>query len=397
MAKLNVLISGGGIAGQMCAYWLHRAGIKVTIVERSPSLRNAGQSIEVEGPGLEIVRKMGLEDAVRARGTKEQGLAFVDEKNHHFARIPLDAPGVSFTSQYEILRGDLVDIFYNACKEYTDFMFGNRISGIEDQGNKVKVFFKEGQVKDFDLVIVADGMNSRTRGMVFDDEEPVKSLGHVCSYFTIPHHEADGTWSRFYNAPDKQILLRPHGETGTAAHLCAGTELAAGFDRLDVDGQKKIIHKIFDDEGWESQRVLQGMDDCTDFFMQAIAQVKVKNFVKGRVALLGDSAWCASPVAGMGTTLAISGAYVLAGELSRQPTTAEALKAYEGTMRPFIDLAQKIPPGAPGIACPQTKTGVWILRTVMSVLTKSGIIFALGKMPSLFSQDKGFKLPQYIL
>ncbi|KAL8744362.1 MAG: hypothetical protein Q9190_003395 [Brigantiaea leucoxantha] len=397
MAKLNVLISGGGIAGQVCAYWLHRAGIKTTIVERAPSLRNAGQSIEVEGPSLEIVRKMGLEDAVRARGTKEAGLAFVDENDNAFAKIPLEAPGVSFTSEYEILRGDLVSIFYDACKKNTEFIFGNRISSIQDLGNKVRVAFKEGEEREFDLVIIADGMNSRTRGLVFDDDSPVKSLGHVCSYFTIPHHESDGNWSRFYSAPDKQILLRPHGETGTAAHLCAGSKLAQGFDKLDVEGQKKLMHEIFNDEKWDSQRVLQGMDECNDFFMQDIAQVKVKNFVKGRVALLGDSAWCASPVAGMGTTLAVSGAYVLAGELSRQPTVGEALAAYEATMQPYVTEAQKLPPGAPAIACPQTKTGVWILRTVMSFLTKSGIIFALGKMPTIFSQDKGFKLPQYIL
>ena len=396
MAKLNVLISGAGIAGPVCAYWLARAGIKATVIERATLLRNAGQSIEVAGPRLEVVQKMALEEAVRAKGTKEAGLAFVDATNRIIAELPMEAPGVSFTSEFEVLRGDLVEIFYEACRKETDYVFGDYITSVDDQGDKVRVGFAKGQDRDFDSVIVADGMSSRTRGLVFDDEAPVKGLGHCCSYFTIPYHESDGTWSRFYRAPGRQILLRPHGPTGTAAHLGMAAEAATGFMKLDVKGQKQMMHDLFHDAGWQAQRVLAGMDNCNDFYMTETAQVKVKQYSKGRVVLLGDSAFCPSPIAGVGTTLAIVGAYVLAGELARHATPQEAFVAYEGIMRPYVEKSQKLPPGITAMACPQTKWGVYILHSVMSVVTKSGIITLLGKMPTLWGVRGGFKLPQYV-
>ncbi|KAI9880803.1 MAG: hypothetical protein M1830_000239 [Pleopsidium flavum] len=396
MSKLNVLISGAGIAGPVCAFWLARAGIKATIIERAPSLRNAGQSIEIAGPSLEVVQKMALEEAVRAKGTKEAGLAFVDETNRIIAELPMEAPGVTFTSEFEILRGDLVGIFHEACRKDTEYIFGDYISSIVDQGDKVKVGFAKGEEREFDLIIVADGMSSRTRGLVFDDEAPVKGLGHCCSYFSIPYHESDGTWSRFYSAPGRQILLRPHGPTGTAAHLGMGSESAAGFMKLDVKGQKEMMHELFHDAGWEASRVLSGMDDCKDFYMTETAQVKVKHWSKGRVVLLGDSAFCPSPIAGVGTTLAIVGAYVLAGELAHHTTPQEALAAYETIMRPYVEKSQKLPPGIPAMACPQTKWGIYMLHSVMSFVTKSGVITLLGKLSTLWGVSGGFKLPQYI-
>lgn len=117
----NVLISGAGIAGPTLAFWLTRAGIRTTIVERAPSLPTAGQQIDVRGASLDIVRSMGLEDVVRSKTTHEQGLAFIDKKGKAHASFGVDtASGQSFSSDIEILRGELASIFYDATKDHTN-------------------------------------------------------------------------------------------------------------------------------------------------------------------------------------------------------------------------------------------------------------------------------------
>jgi len=92
---MDILVSGGSIAGPTLAYWLNRYGFKVTLVERASELRLGGQNIDVKGPALEVVRKMGLEDKIRAANTTEVGLRFVNhvalrKKRTNGKRISID-------------------------------------------------------------------------------------------------------------------------------------------------------------------------------------------------------------------------------------------------------------------------------------------------------------------
>ncbi|TKA70610.1 hypothetical protein B0A49_07257, partial [Cryomyces minteri] len=157
--------------------------------------------------------------------------------------------------------------------------------------------------------------------------------------------------------------------------------------------QKKMTHRLVADAGWETPRVLAGMEDAKDFYMQEIAQIRMDHWSKGRVAVVGDAGYCPSPISGVGTSVAIVGAYVLAGELARHESHREAFAAYERLMRPYVENAQKLPPGAPHVANPQTAWGIWLLNNVLGFASKSGLVTLISKITP--SSSEKIKSPGY--
>ncbi|UJR12502.1 hypothetical protein I4U23_016677 [Adineta vaga] len=367
----NILISGAGIAGPTVAFWLVRYGMKVTVIERSPQLRSAGQTIDIRGTGLEVVRKMGLEDIIRARSTQEKGINFVDRENRTQAAFPVETmDGQSFVAEIEIVRGELATLLYEQTRNDVEYIFGDKITAIVDRDDRVQASFSKGADREFDLIIIADGLNSKTRELVFESStSPIHRLGQYTSYFSIPYEESDGTWSRWYNAPGGRcILLRPDGqETNTTRAFLTLSSSPNGLEKLDINSQKAEMHKLFADAGWETPRVLSSMENSSDFYLQEVAQVKMDVWSKGRVALLGDAGYCPSPISGMGTSVAIVGAYILAAEIAHHEDHKNAFASYETLLRPYITKAQSLPPGAPHFATPQTEWGIWILHKVLSV------------------------------
>ncbi len=400
MSKFSVLISGAGIAGSVCAYFLSRAGFHTTIVERAPELRKAGQQIDIRGAALQIVRRMDLEEAVRSKTTKEAGLAFMDTNGKRLAEFPVDEKGgMSFTCEIEIVRAELAKIFYDASKEDTEYVFGDHVTALNERSDKVEVTFASGSKKEYDLVIGADGMGSKIRRLVFPDENVMRGLGQYTSFFTIPYEEEDSTWGQWYNATGGRcILLRPDNTGYTRAYLSVMSSKPAGYYKLSIPEQKKLFREIFEDAGWQAERVLDGMDASDDFYMQEIAQVKMEQWSKGRVALVGDAGYCPSPISGMGTSLAIIGAYILAGELgSCKGDWEKGLKTYEQKMKPFVTKAQSLPPGAPAILNPQTAWGITILNGIVGFVSWSGLANGISAVANRFAgpekEDK--RLPLY--
>ncbi|TVY84532.1 Uncharacterized protein LSUE1_G000616 [Lachnellula suecica] len=386
MSKPNVLISGAGIAGPVCARFLSRAGFNTTIIERAPELRKAGQQIDLRGPGLLVIKRLGVEEIIHAKTTKEAGLEFVDSNGKSRASFPVDGDS-SFTAEIEILRGELAQIFYDMTKNETEYIFGDHVTAMQDDGHKVNVTLASGTKREFDLVIGADGMGSKIRRLAFPElENPLKSLGQYTAFFTIPYKESDGTFAKWYNAPGgRSIILRPDSAGCTRAYLSVMSNAHAEYQDKDISAQKAKLREVFSDAGWESLRVLDGMDGADDFYMQQIAQVKIPNWHKGRVGLIGDAGYCPSPISGMGTTLAVVGAYILAGEIAACNGNYEAgLAAYEKKMKPYVDKAQSLPPGAPGILNPQSKWGISVLHNLAGFVSWT-------RLPTLFSALSGIK------
>lgn len=352
--------------------------MKVTVMERAPELRKAGQQIDIRGPGVQVIKRMGTEEAIRAATTKEKGLAFVTSNGKTVAKFPVDEKsGMSFSCDIEILRERLVKVFYDATKKETDteYIFGDHVTALEQDKEKVTVTLASGAVRSFDLVIGADGMGSKIRRLVFLDQNALKSLGQYTSFFTIPFLASDGELAKWYNAPGgRSIVLRPDNAGCTRSYLSIISPKPAGYASMSIPEQKTMYRELFKDAGWEILRVLDGMDTSDDFYMQEIAQIKMPRWSFGRVALLGDAGYCPSPISGMGTTLAIVGAYILAGEIAANRTDLEkAFKGYEERMRPMIDKAQYLPPGAPGLASPQSVWGVKVFNAVVGFVGWSGL------------------------
>ncbi|KQO59770.1 FAD-dependent monooxygenase [Curtobacterium sp. Leaf261] len=375
----RALISGASIAGPALAHWLRRDGWQVTIVERAPALRTGGQNVDVRGAGREVLRRMGLDEAVLAAGTGEVGTRFVTADGSAIAEFPAgtdDTGGA--TAEAEILRGDLAEIVIGST-EGVKYRFGDRITAIDDpttkdpsgpgNGGPATVSFEHAADEEFELVVIAEGLRSTTRRMVFGAEVQLRPLGLQCTFLTIPRTEDDDRWWRWYNAPGgRSVTLRPDNHGTTRALLNSRIDRdAPDIGRLDRDELVAALRERFTGAGWQSERILAALDDADDVYSQTIAQVRAPRWSTGRVVLLGDAAYCASPVSGMGTTLSLVGAYMLGSALRRSDDGREALRTYEREFRGYTERAQDLPPGTPGAANPFSRAGITALNTVMRI------------------------------
>ena len=387
----TVLISGASIAGPTLAYWLHRHGMKPIIVERSDGIRPGGQTVDLRGAGRTVAQRMGIEEAVRSASTGEEGVAFVDADNVIQAAFPVGGSGgEGFVAELEILRGELADLLYERTRDDTEYLFGDRISALADGPDQIVASFDRGPDRAVDLVVAADGIGSRTRRLVLGAETTIRSLGTYTAYLTIPRADTDGSWARWYNAPGGRVIaLRPDNR-GTTCALLTFLSGPRGYENLDLDGQKHLLRRTFADAGWEVQRVLDALDDAPDLYLEQTGQVRASSWSRGRFALLGDAGYCASPISGMGTSLALVGAYVLAGELARQPDHRDAFAAYESVMRPYVGRAQRLPPFTPRAALPRSRAGIRVLNTALNVASRPPLNRLGGSPPA-----EAIALPTY--
>ena len=410
----RVLISGASVAGPALAYWLVRAGCKVTIVERAPILRTAGQGIDVRDSARDVLKKMGIFDIMREKSSHEEGIRLVDSNNRSIASFGVDETsgrGDSPTCDIEILRGEVAGILYDVTKDDVSYIFGDRIESMEETEREVNVSFAKGTPRTaYDLVVAADGLGSKTREIAFGTGSAhIKSLNSYVSYFSLPPSDTDTMWARVHWIKGgRNLAMRPDNVGRTRAFLSLvaydkSDSRLARFEKASKEGvaaQKAVVREVFQDGNWEFPRAVKGMEQADDFYMQHVAQVRMDRWSKGRVTLVGDAGYAPSPFTGMGTSLAFLGAYVLAGEISRQPENIPAaLESYESVLRPYVESIQKVAPGVPWIVNPQSALGVKILENVAWGLGKlygTWLGSALSKVAGLFTADgNAFKLPEY--
>ena len=386
----SVVVAGASVAGPFLALLLADRGWEVTVVERADRLRGEGQNIDIRGAARDVLRRTGLEDAILAAGTGELGTEFVDERGRALASFPAgrsDTGGA--TAEMEILRGELSRVLYDRTHARVEYVFGDRIERVDDRADGVTVGLQHGSDRTVDVLVVAEGLRSRTRRLVLPDGVDVRHLGAYVAYLTLPRVDSDTRWWRWYNAPGgRSIGLRPDNVGTTRATLTFMSDVR-GLEDLDAGAQSHILRQTFADAGWETPRVLAGLAEA-DFYFDVIGQVRARRWSRGRVALLGDAAWAPSPVSGMGTSLALVGAYVLAGELA----TAEpgrAFARYEEIMRPYVVRAQKLPPGTPRIANPRSRAGIGVFHGVLRVAARLSALG--GRLPAPPADD--IDLPDY--
>lgn len=380
----------------MLAHWLKRHGLSPTLVERAPQLRDSGQNVDVRGIGREVLRRMGLEDRVRASGTGEVGLRFVDDGGRSVGEFPVgdSATGDGPTAELEILRSELSRLLVDEAGD-VEYLFGERIASVVQDHSGVDVTLAGAGTRRFDLLIVAEGIRSTTRNMVFGAEPDYRDLGFYTAYCTIPTTVEDDRWWRWYTTTGgRSVHLRPDNVGSTRASLnfrCPPT----GLDYQDRESQVRRLQEVFADVGYAAPRILDALaDDPSSLYLDRIAQVRLPSWSRGRVAVVGDAAYCATPVSGMGTSLALAGAYLLAGAVGANADPAEAFATYERQMRPFVDEAQKLPPGVPRIANPTSRVGVRLFRTAVRVAASAPVRALTSRLGSS-SASGAPTLPEY--
>lgn len=402
--SLKVLVCGGGIAGQAVAFWLARGGHEAVVVERFPALRATGAQIDLRGQGIEAVERMGLLDAVRAELVHEPGVAFVDARGRRWGAVMANTSGKgrqTLTSEYEIMRGDLVRVLHDATKDDVRFVFGTGVESFEQHADHVLARFSDGTTDEFDVLIGADGQGSRIRRDLLPagGPDPYWPVGIHMAYWFIPRDATDDDLRETYNAPGgRMIMRRSHNahETQVYFALWERSEEATAIHRQPVDRQRRFWSDRFRDAGWQTERFLAGMETAEFFYSQEVAQVRIPSWSDGRVALVGDAGYCASPYSGMGTSAALVGAYVLAGEINRNPgDLPTAFARYQEALRPFVDTVQaEVNPKVLRFGFPQSRLGITALRTLGAV----GTFLKLPELAARFAkEDRGgaWPLPDY--
>jgi 2-polyprenyl-6-methoxyphenol hydroxylase-like FAD-dependent oxidoreductase len=265
-------------------------------------------------------------------------------------------PPVVFSGELEILRGDLVEILYNKTREHVEYIFDDTITSISQDEQGAKVTFEKAAPRTFHLVIGADGLHSTVRSLAFGDESNfIEHLGLYISVFTTDNHLGLNYKGRFYNSPGHTAGMYPARGNTEAKAMFYFTSEQLDYGRRDTARQQELLHKAFANEGWEVPRLLDGMAKATDFYFDSISQIHMDHFTKGRTALVGDAGYCASPMSGMGTSLALVGAYVLAGELAKAGGDHKiAFPQYENEMREYIKTCHQQALDGQGFLVPRT-------------------------------------------
>ncbi|HEY4453048.1 MAG TPA: FAD-dependent monooxygenase [Pseudonocardiaceae bacterium] len=386
----NVLISGAGIAGPALAFWLLKHGFQPTVVERAPALRPGGQAVDFRGPvHLNVLRKMDLIDALRAHETHMTGQRLLDRSG----RTAVTLPASFFSGDLEILRGDLCQVLHDASVPGTEYVFGDVITAITETSNGVRVSFAHGAPRVFDLVVGADGLHSGVRALVFGPESRfVVPSGYWYGGATVPNILGLDRIGLSYNVPGLGVSVSSGGgETAQLGFVFRDDEFDPG--RRDQDAQRASIAARFGGLGWEVPRLVKEFQSAPEIYFDSISMVRMDSFVRGRVALLGDAAYGAT-LGGMGSGLAVVGAYVLASELAAAAGDHQvALANYAERMGPYVRACQKLGANSGPFLAPSTARGLWARNTVHRLLTKRWFAGYLDKMT--IKAASSITLPDY--
>jgi 2-polyprenyl-6-methoxyphenol hydroxylase-like FAD-dependent oxidoreductase len=370
----NILISGAGIAGLALAYWLKKYGFNPTVIEQSPKLREGGYAIDFFGAGFDVAEKMQLLPDLEKVDLKIRQVVFVDENNT--CRGGMDAYKIRRLVNgrfYNLLRSDLSKVMYDHLDKDIQIIFGDTISNIDQKNQEVVVTFKSGKVRNFDLVAGADGLHSNVRNLVFGEESAFeKYFGYYVSSFTTENYTDSNDSFVSYNVPKKQVsIYSSPGNKLTSVFIFSSAQKLK-YDHHDIEKQKQILRDEFMNFGWECPALLERLYTTTDFYFDPISQIKMKQWTKERVTLVGDAASCPSLLSGQGSTMAMVGAYVLAGELKAAAGDYNAaFRKYENIMMPLIETKQKLAQSFAGTLIPKSRFGIWIRNTFGNVMFSS--------------------------
>ena len=316
----DILVSGASVAGATAAYWLAHHGHSVTVVERYPGLRPGGQAIDVRGPALTVLERMMLRAAADHRRTRIRGASVVDSDGNELSRDTESTPtgGLIANPDIELLRDDLIELLYEATQLKVEYLFDDSIESLDDDGTAVAVTFERAATRDFGLVIGADGLHSNVRQLVFGPEEQfIDRLGTHAAIFTVPNFLDLDYWQTWHYG-DKTMAGIYSARNNTEARAMVGfmdTDLK--IDYRDTEAQFAELEKRMADDGWIRPQLLEYMRTAPDFYFDEMSQIKMDRWSKGRVTLVGDAGYCCSPLSGQGTSVALLGAYILAGELAQ--------------------------------------------------------------------------------
>lgn len=365
MAAHTVLISGLGVAGPTLAFWLRAAGFEPTLIERAPALRSGGYVIDFWGRGYDIAERMGLEDELNRIGYHIREMRIVNEHGKRVAgfgtNVFLELTGGRYVT---IARSALSRLLIEKIGNGVEMIFGNEIRNLRELDDCVELELEHGGTRKFDLVVGADGLHSKVRRLVFGPQDRFeKQLGYLVAAFETTGYRPrdDGVYVMFSD-PGRMVGRVTLRDDRTLFLFVFAIDSAELRNLSELSEQKAILRARFGDKAWECPRILGVLDRTNDLYFDRVSQIRMPKWSQGRIALVGDAACCVSLVAGQGTALAMTGAYVLAGELAKSSGRyVEGFANDERVLRAFMDAKQRGAERFAGAFAPKSRWGL-ILR-----------------------------------
>lgn len=352
----QILISGASFAGLATAYWMKERGYDVTVVEIAKGLKKGGTPVNIRENTIDIVKRMGLLEQIRANQIHMELTEFKnadDVTEQSEVREPLA------DDEYEIERDVLLNLMFEAVKDEVQFLFDDSIVSLIDQGDRVEVTFKSGQQRSYDLVFGCDGIHSVVRRVHFGEEAEFSHFLNTYFSITIANKLLIREHTtQIYNEPGKMVMLNAYnGKTDIV--FCFSADQEIPYDYRNEEQQRAITIQHVDGMGWRVPELLEEVKQTPSFYFDKLCQMKMPSWTKGRVALVGDAGYCASPAAGMGGSLAIDGAAALADAFEKHNGDATlAFQAYDESFRPFIEDVQAQSAMMVNFLIPQTEEAI---------------------------------------
>jgi 2-polyprenyl-6-methoxyphenol hydroxylase-like FAD-dependent oxidoreductase len=371
----SILISGAGIAGPTLAYWLKAAGFEPTIVERDPVLRRGGYVIDFWGLGYDLAERMGLMADVQRSGYHARELRVVNEAGHRVAGFGTSVFSELTAGHYVTLpRSALSRLLFGKVQDELETIFGDEIVGLDEPADCVRVTLKHAGERRFDLLVGADGLHSSVRKLAFGQQSRFeRHLGYAVAAFEASgYRPRDDDVYLMYGEPGRMLgrfTLHDDRTLFLFVFATSGIELPAM-----PDAQKALLRDLYGAGGWECRNVLCELDRTDELYFDSVSQIKMPNWSRGRVALVGDAAFCVSLLAGQGSALAMIAAYVLAGELSAsQARYRQAFASYEARLRSYIETKQRGAEKFAGAFAPKTRAGLYFRNMIIKAFAIPGL------------------------
>lgn len=376
MSNRTVLISGAGIAGPTLAFWLQAAGFEPTLIEQAPALRSGGYVVDFWGLGFDIAERMGLADDINRVGYHLREMRIVAGRGERVSGFGTNVfRGLTGGRFVTLGRSDLSRLLFEKIKGTAEVIFGDEIVGLQEREDRVQVQFRYAEERRFDLVIGADGLHSNVRKLAFGSQDQFeKRLGYVVAAFEVGGYlPRDEDVYVIYGEPGRMLgRFALHDDRTLFLFVFAADVETPTI--LDLTAQKAMLRDTYGEGKWECSRILAELDRTQNLYFDRVSQIKLDRWSLGRTALVGDAAFCVSLMAGQGSALAMTAAYILAGELAKAGGRhEEAFDRYEGVMRDYIVSKQRGAERFASAFAPKTRWGLFLRNQVIKACAIPGL------------------------
>ncbi|WP_293742664.1 FAD-dependent monooxygenase [uncultured Pedobacter sp.] len=339
----NVLISGASFAGLTTAYWMQQSGYDVTVIEIGASLKKGGTPVDIKADTIEIVKRMGIFEQIKAQRVGPEKWEFKNAANQTGYSLILKRPGEEFPdTEFEIERDTLLGMIYDLVKDNVRFIFNNSIERLNESADEMEVTFRDGSSEKYAYVFGCDSIHSVVRKIWFGlESEYSHFLGQYFSIAVIDKLLVENGTYQMYSEANKGAALYAHNNK-TDIIFTFRPKKEISYDFRNQQQLKKIVSNQMKGMSWRAAELEAELLQASSFYFDKFCQIKMPSWTKGRVALIGDAGYCASPAAGMGGSLAIIGATAHADAFTNEGHDFQkAFKTYNKKFRPFIEQIQQ--------------------------------------------------------